>query len=140
MNRASSALLVALAVVTCGGCASESQSPATTTIPGLPTLARPALTTPSVSPSRPAAFASPSPSAAPTSGLLGDTYTVQPGDTLSSIAARYYNDASEWRPIFEANRDRLPGPESLSTGMSLRIPPPQPTATRQTTPAGTPQR
>src|SRR3954451_9803169 len=113
MRRAHSALLVALLLATSSGCAAEEPAPTATALPGLPTFSRPALITPSVSPS-PVAFASPSVSpagATPGFGSSADTYTVQTGDTLGSIAARFYDDASAWRPIFEANRDRLDSPE-----------------------------
>ncbi len=133
MHRAHCALFVALAVIACSGCASEEAPTRATAVPGLSTLSRPALTTPSALPS---ASPSPSPVSSVPAAAAADTYTVQSGDNLSSIAARFYNDASEWRPIFEANRDRLDGPESLRTGMVLRIPP-RPTAT---TVQSTPQR
>jgi nucleoid-associated protein YgaU len=51
------------------------------------------------------------------------TYTVQPGDTLSSIARQVYGQASLWRVIFEANRDTLPAPGLIKPGQVLRIPP-----------------
>ena len=51
------------------------------------------------------------------------TYKVQPGDTLSTIAARMYQEPRQWPLIFEANRDVLPGPEKLVVGQTLRIPP-----------------
>ncbi|HZT08537.1 MAG TPA: LysM peptidoglycan-binding domain-containing protein [Chloroflexota bacterium] len=118
MLRPHWALFLAVATVMLAGCVTEEPPSAATAIPSLPTIPRPALTTPSAAPSL-----SPSPSALPTT----ETYTVRAGDTLTSIAARIYGDASQWREIYEANRDRLSGPESLSTGMTLRIPALQPT-------------
>ncbi len=53
------------------------------------------------------------------------TYEVQRGDTLSRIAARFYNDSGAWNIIFDANRDVLPTPNSLREGQTLKIPPPQ---------------
>ncbi len=50
------------------------------------------------------------------------TYRVQRGDTLSRIAGRVYNDSSQWRRIFEANRGVLDTPESLREGQELIIP------------------
>ena len=37
----------------------------------------------------------------------GTTYTVQPGDTLSSIALRAYGNAAEhyWHKIYKENKD-----------------------------------
>lgn len=62
----------------------------------------------------------PPPEAEPT------TYTVQPGDTLSSIAKQVYGQASLWRIIFDANRDILDSPSLVKPGQVLRIPsPPQ---------------
>ena len=52
------------------------------------------------------------------------TYTVQPGDSLSSIARKLYGNPDLWRPIAEANQDVLGGnPNVLKPGMSLLIPP-----------------
>ncbi len=43
------------------------------------------------------------------------------GDTLSSIAARYYRKPGEWRSIAEANQ--IEDPRRMSAGVFLRIPP-----------------
>ena len=53
-----------------------------------------------------------------------DTYVVEKGDSLWSIAAQadVYGKATLWRNIYEANRDRLKSPNSIKTGMELRIP------------------
>ncbi|WHZ15379.1 MAG: hypothetical protein OJF52_002223 [Nitrospira sp.] len=48
-------------------------------------------------------------------------YRVKQGDTLSGIAARFYEDASKWRPIALANG--MLDPRSLSTGQELHVPP-----------------
>jgi nucleoid-associated protein YgaU len=47
---------------------------------------------------------------------------VQSGDTLTSIADRFYNDAGQWRAIYDANRDQLTSADSLRVGMTIRIP------------------
>jgi nucleoid-associated protein YgaU len=144
MHRAWTGVFVTVAVVLSTGCVSEQPVRTATPISSVPTLARPPLTTPSISPSLPPPFSSPVPSI--TATVTGQSYTVQAGDTLSSIAARFYGDASEWRSIFERNRDRMSGPEALSTGMVLIIPPRLPTQTTQAqttqapTTQGTPQR
>jgi len=52
-----------------------------------------------------------------------ETYTVQPGDTLSRIALHFYGQSSLWRLIFEANRDILDDPARIRPGMVLKIPP-----------------
>lgn len=50
-------------------------------------------------------------------------YVVQPGDTLSGIAASEPLYAgSGWEPIFEANRDILADPDRLHPGQVLRLP------------------
>jgi polar amino acid transport system substrate-binding protein len=49
-------------------------------------------------------------------------YTVQPGDTLSHISYKYYKDASRWREIYEANRERIRNPKTLKVGWELIIP------------------
>jgi hypothetical protein len=49
-------------------------------------------------------------------------YSVQSGDTLSSIAARFYNDENDWEPIFEANQNQITDPNLIFTGQVLRIP------------------
>ncbi len=53
---------------------------------------------------------------------IPSTYTVQPGDTLSSVSRKVYGTPNRWREIFKANRDRLSTPESLRQGQILRIP------------------
>ena len=50
------------------------------------------------------------------------THVVTSGETLGSIAARYYGAASEWTRIFEANRDQLTDPNLVSVGVTLVIP------------------
>jgi len=50
------------------------------------------------------------------------TYTVQAGDTLFSIAQRFYGDGRAYRHIMEANRDVLESPDQLQAGMQLAIP------------------
>lgn len=49
-------------------------------------------------------------------------YTVQPGDTLSSISRKVFGTPNKWREIFNANRDRLATPEALKPGQTLKIP------------------
>lgn len=49
-------------------------------------------------------------------------YTVQPGETLSTIAAKHYGDPSEWRRIYEQNKDRIEQPDELQAGMRLKVP------------------
>jgi nucleoid-associated protein YgaU len=55
-------------------------------------------------------------------GALGETYMVAPGDTLSSIAARFYGDSSQYMRIWEANRHQLDNPDVIYPGQTLSIP------------------
>lgn len=55
--------------------------------------------------------------------MPGTKYTVQRGDSLSSIAQRAYNDANRWRLIYDANKDVIgPDPDILHPGQVLFIP------------------
>ena len=49
-------------------------------------------------------------------------YVVQKGDSLSKIAKQFYGTASEWRRIYEANRDRIKDPDVIQPGWKLSIP------------------
>jgi nucleoid-associated protein YgaU len=60
---------------------------------------------------------------------LGETYTytVQPGDTLETVAKMFYAKAERWPELYEANATRLPGPaelhpQPLEPGTELVIP------------------
>lgn len=50
------------------------------------------------------------------------TYVVQSGDTLSSIASKVYKDSGKWKQIYDANRSTLSSPESARVGQTLIIP------------------
>ena len=50
------------------------------------------------------------------------TYTVQEGDTLSSIAIQFYGNPDDWRKILQANKATLSSPTELRLGMHLIIP------------------
>ena len=49
-------------------------------------------------------------------------HTVQRGESLASIAARYLGGASREMAIFEANRDRMNDPDQILPGQQLLIP------------------
>lgn len=53
----------------------------------------------------------------------GQTYTVEPGDTLSKISRQFYGDADEYMRIFYANRSQLSDPDRIKVGQQLLIPP-----------------
>jgi nucleoid-associated protein YgaU len=58
----------------------------------------------------------------PRRAVATGTVRVAPGETLESLAERFYGDRSAAARIWEANRDRLRSPELVVTGMELRLP------------------
>ena len=81
---------------------------------------RPALASPVASPSPPSG----SPTQASTSSGPGEEYEVKAGDTLLLISQQFYGDVSQWRKIYDANRDVIGAdPDKLALGMKLKIPP-----------------
>lgn len=67
---------------------------------------------------------SPAPSAAAPAVPAGQVHVVQPGETLGTIASRYYGTPSKWTILFDANRDRIAGANNVRVGTRLEIPPP----------------
>jgi len=65
-----------------------------------------------------AASATPQPAAATPSTF----YTVKSGDTLSKIAKQFYDDASRYPELFEANKPMLKDPDKIYPGQVLRVP------------------
>ncbi len=64
-----------------------------------------------------------------TSGVTGNnqnipkSYTAQKGDTLWSIASKLYGDPTQWKSIYDANKDIIGGkPRDLRAGQVLTIP------------------
>ena len=49
-------------------------------------------------------------------------HRVSSGETLRSIAEQWYGDASAFRTVYAANRDRLTDPDLIVVGQHLRIP------------------
>jgi nucleoid-associated protein YgaU len=49
----------------------------------------------------------------------GNTYTVESGDSLSKIGAKY---GIAWKAIWDANRDILHEPDKIYPGQELKIP------------------
>jgi len=69
------------------------------------------------------ADAPPEQAAPPTPAPAGRHHTVARGDTLFSLAQKYYGNRSKWRDIFAANRGVLASENSpLKIGMDLKIP------------------
>ncbi|MDO5608421.1 MAG: LysM peptidoglycan-binding domain-containing protein [Capnocytophaga sp.] len=49
-------------------------------------------------------------------------HTVQKGETLGKIAAKYYEAAAKYNEIFKANTDILKNPDLIQIGQVLKIP------------------
>jgi LysM repeat protein len=49
----------------------------------------------------------------------GHTYTVEHGDNLSKIGAKY---GLTWQQVFEANKDIISDPDLIQPGQELKIP------------------
>jgi tetratricopeptide (TPR) repeat protein len=49
-------------------------------------------------------------------------HVVQRGDTLQSLALRYYGTRSAWEKIYQANRNGLPSKDQLKIGQQLVVP------------------
>lgn len=49
-------------------------------------------------------------------------HTVRAGDTLYSLAQRYYGNRSRWRDIYQANRNVMKSESDMKIGMQLVIP------------------
>jgi nucleoid-associated protein YgaU len=47
------------------------------------------------------------------------TYTVEAGDSLSKIAAKH---GTNWKAIYDANRDIISNPDMIHPGQELKIP------------------
>jgi nucleoid-associated protein YgaU len=51
------------------------------------------------------------------------THTVKAGDTLSAISKKYYGDATLWKKIVAANKDKVKETDKITIGSVLTIPP-----------------
>jgi len=56
------------------------------------------------------------------SSAFPTTYTVKPGDSLSSIAGRYYHNAAAWPVLYWGNRGQVRWADVIKTGQVLRVP------------------
>jgi tetratricopeptide (TPR) repeat protein len=52
----------------------------------------------------------------------GQSYVVQPGDTLVSISRKFYKSSKRWKAILEANKTNIRDPKDLTVGQTLVIP------------------
>jgi nucleoid-associated protein YgaU len=55
-------------------------------------------------------------------GAQQRTYVVKPGDTLSGIAKAVYGDWTNWKDIYEANKDKIKNPDLIQVGWELKLP------------------
>jgi LysM repeat protein len=62
------------------------------------------------------------------------TYTVRPGDTLSSIAEQYYDNPGDWTWIYAANKAEISNPNDIVAGEQLTIPYSEPAGAASYTP------
>ena len=56
--------------------------------------------------------------------MLGDSVTVEAGESLWDIAIRVYGDAGQYELILEANKDKISDPNLIYPGMTLSVPAP----------------
>lgn len=54
-----------------------------------------------------------------------ETYTIQPGDSLSKIAMKKLGNANLWPKIHEANKDTIKDPNKIFPGQVIKIPLPK---------------
>jgi nucleoid-associated protein YgaU len=50
-------------------------------------------------------------------------HVVQEGESLSTIAQKYYGKAERWQLIYQANQDKIKSPDLIHPGQKLFIPP-----------------
>lgn len=120
-------LVLMLGATACGGggaAATPTAAPAQSSgVSPAPSPARPALASPAPSPSPVVAAATPT---AATTEAAGESYEIQSGDTLGTIAQQFYGDQTQWRRIYDANKDAIGAdPDKLKLGTKLTIPPKQ---------------
>jgi LysM repeat protein len=63
-------------------------------------------------------------------------YTVRPGDTLSSIAQRFYRNPADWRGLYQVNRSVIRNPNVIDPGEVLNVPYQLPASSGTSAPAG----
>jgi nucleoid-associated protein YgaU len=51
----------------------------------------------------------------------GKTYTVQAGDSLWSIAQKFYGTGSKWGELYELNKDIIKDPRLIFVGQVLKV-------------------
>ncbi|MDD4980014.1 MAG: LysM peptidoglycan-binding domain-containing protein [Candidatus Omnitrophica bacterium] len=51
-----------------------------------------------------------------------EKYQVQKGDTLQKISKKFYGTTKKWQAIYEANKDKLKGPNKIYPGQIIDVP------------------
>lgn len=85
----------------------------------------PATVTPPATPVQPAVQTQPATTASQPPAInpkKTTSYKVKAGDTLASIALKYYGDRNLWTQIYRANRSAIPDKDRLMPGTVLTIP------------------
>jgi NitT/TauT family transport system substrate-binding protein len=62
------------------------------------------------------------PKVASTVKAAAQEYIIKPGDTLSKLAAQFYNSMNKWEKIYEANRESVKNPHYIYVGQRIMIP------------------
>jgi LysM repeat protein len=62
-------------------------------------------------------------------------YTVRAGDTLSTIAQKFYGNPARWTWLFEANKSVIKNPDVIFAGEVLNVPSQAPPRSQGSTPA-----
>jgi NitT/TauT family transport system substrate-binding protein len=89
--------------------------------PVVASIDKPAPPAPRVTAEKPGK-AVPSPAVTAKPVASAQEYTVQVGDTLGKIAARFYGAADKWRKIHEANTPTIKNPNYIYVGQKILIP------------------
>jgi LysM repeat protein len=64
------------------------------------------------------------------------SYTVKPGDTLSSIAQRFYGSPADWPWLYQVNKSVVRNPNLIYPGQVLNVPYEPPASSTTHDPAG----
>ena len=124
----------ALALGASAACGGGAAQPTPTLVPSssaspvvAPSPPRPQFASPGPSPSAAVLSATtPTTSSAAPSDAGSTDYEVASGDTLLTIADKNYGDQTQWRRIYDANKDTIGSdPDKLKVGMKLKLPPKQ---------------
>jgi 5'-nucleotidase/UDP-sugar diphosphatase len=130
-------LLVAVAAMLVVGCGPKKEElpplepvdgqPAATApvaVPGKSPVAVDTMPPPPVARPRPLMGEKPAAEKPPAADVAGgQSYTVKAGDTLYTLAKRFYGDGKLWTRIADANKDRIKDVSHIPIGTTLTIPP-----------------